>query len=195
MCACKCSRPKPEENYDVGLDIPMLVQRSMISWYKGSPFADSLVLIWLGDVIPKKEAMTTAIRKSSYKRKNEHQQEEDDGTEWTVQFPETWGKIITWLILWLTRRMTSEPAMHANLDKKHRKSINSDRGNVASNLWKEVQEKYSVETMWTYFFLRGKFWSFYTYNGFHSCCVIRETSGTVGCWGVGGIAYIGHVTS
>ena len=28
----------------------------------------------------------------------------------------------------------SEPAMHANLDKKHRKSINSDRGNVASNL-------------------------------------------------------------
>ena len=68
MCACKCSRPKPEGNYDVGLDIPMLVQRSMISWYRGSPFADSLVLMWLGDVIPKKEAMTTAIKGSQATR-------------------------------------------------------------------------------------------------------------------------------
>ena len=43
--------------------------------------------------------------------------------------------------------------------------------------------------------LRKKLWLFYTYNGFHSCCVKEETSGTVGWGRKGGIAYIGHTTS
>ena len=38
---------------------------------------------------------------------------------------------------------------------------------------------------------RRKLWLFYTYNGFHGCCVLRETSGTVGCGRRGGIGYIG----
>ena len=105
------------------------------------------------------------------------------------QSPETLREIITWSILKLKRRMKSEPAMHANIGK----SMIQWAETPPLRSYQYEQFSNNVETSW---FLRRKLWLFHTYNGFHGCCcVIQETSGTVGCGGKGGMAYIGRITS
>lgn len=79
----------------------------------------------------------------------------------------------------------SEPAMHANFEK----ALSEYKLRQVQCSIKFMKKRFKIvlrqcEHLWCQcgkiIFFQEEALMFYTHNGFHSCCVIRETSGTEG---------------